>query len=172
MNYASTGKGALNQFLAESLKLDTKIDMTHVPYKGGGPAMQAVMTGEAQIYFSSYAGVKGLVDGGKLRIIAITGATRSPDLPQVPTAKESGFPGIEAYDWFGILAPATTPPATIAALNKAVVASLMAPEVHSKLVELGYEIASSTPSEFDALIKADNARWTARAAQAGITFDE
>jgi tripartite-type tricarboxylate transporter receptor subunit TctC len=172
LNYASTGKGALNQLVAESLKVDAKIDVAHIPYKGGGPAIQAVMTGEAQIYFSSFAGVKGLVSGGKLRIIATTGSTRSAEIPNVPTAKESGFPGIEAYDWFGILAPAATPPGTIEKLNQAVVDSLKVPEIRAKLVDLGYEIVGGTPSEFDALIKADHARWSRRAAEAKIQFEE
>lgn len=171
-NYASTGKGAQNQLLGESLNLDAGTALLHVPYKGGGPAIQAVASGEAQIYFSSYAGVKPLVDAGKLRIIVTTALARLPDLPQVQTVREAGFPGLEAYDWFGLLAPAGTPSAIVASLHKALTESLQQPGLRKRMAELGYQVAAGSPEDFGKLIIEDNARWAARAKAAGIKFDD
>lgn len=171
-NYASTGKGALNHLVAESLNLDARTGMVHVPYKGGGPAIQAVASNETQIYFSSYAGVKGLVQAGKLRIICTTARTRLGDLPDIQTARESGFTGLDAYDWFGVLAPAATPAATVGTLHKSITEALRLPELRGKLADFGYEVVDGSSEEFGALIRDENARWSARAKQANIQFDE
>ncbi len=171
-NYASTGKGALNHLVAESLNLDAGTGMVHVPYKGGGPAIQAVASNETQIYFSSYAGVKGLVQAGKLRILCTTARARLADLPDVQTARESGFAGLDAYDWFGILAPAATPAAAVGTLHKTIVEVLRLPELRGKLADFGYEIAEGSADDFGALIRDEYARWGARAKQANIQFDE
>ena len=97
LNYASTGLGSMNHLLAENLKSLAGIDVLHVPYKGGGPAIQAMLTGEVAFCFLSYAAQKGQMQAGKLKPLAVTGAKRMADLPDVPTVAESGFPGFEAY---------------------------------------------------------------------------
>jgi len=171
-NYASTGKGAQNQLLAESLNIDAGTGLVHIPYKGGGPAIQAVVTGDAQIYFSSYSGVKGLTEAGKLRIICTTAQSRLPELPDVQTVREAGYPGLETYDWFGVLAPATTPRSTVASLHRALAEVAQDPQLRSRLADLGYETVQGSSEDFGKLIRDENARWAARAKQANIKFDE
>jgi len=171
LNYASTGLGSMNHLLAENLKSLAGIDVLHVPYKGGGPAIQAMITGEVAFCFLSYAAQKGQMQAGKLRPLAVTGAKRMADLPDVPTVAESGFPGFEAYSWIGIFAPAGTPDAVIKRLHQDFAAALQTPEVHAKLVAAGFEPVGSTPQELGSFVRREYDKWAKFVKDAKIRFE-
>lgn len=171
LNYASTGLGSMNHLLAENLKSLAGIDVLHVPYKGGGPAIQAMVTGEVAFCFLSYAAQKGQMQAGRLRPLAVTGARRMADLPDVPTVAESGFPGFEAYSWIGIFAPAGTPDAVVRRLHQDFAAALHTPEVNAKLVAAGFEPVGSTPQELGSFVRREYDRWAKFVKDAKIRFE-
>jgi tripartite-type tricarboxylate transporter receptor subunit TctC len=158
-NYASTGVGSLNHLAPEELKRLSGVDLLHVPYGGGGPAIQAVVGGQADMTWLSYAALRGQIQAGKVKPLAVAGDRRLPDLPNVPTVAESGYPGFEAYSWSGMFAPAGTPPATIKALTADFQAVLADPEVKQKLTEAGFEIVASDGPALDAYVKREYERW-------------
>ncbi|CAN7715753.1 tripartite tricarboxylate transporter substrate binding protein [Variovorax sp. LjRoot290] len=160
LNYAAGGGGATTTSLAaEFLKSETKIDMVMVPYKGSGPALTALLSGEVDVGFDIPSSALPHIKSGKLRPLAVTTRTRSSVLPDVPTVAEQGLPGFEVTGWFGILAPAGTPPAVIARLNKEVNAVLSDPDTRQKLESLGVEAASGSPAEFGKLIESETKRY-------------
>ena len=171
LNYASTGLGSMNHLLAENLKSLAGIDVLHVPYKGGGPAIQAMLTGEVAFCFLSYAAQKGQMQAGKLKPLAVTGAKRMADLPDVPTVAESGFAGFEAYSWIGIFAPAGTPEAVIKRLHQDFALSLQNPEVKAKLIAAGFEPVGSTPQELDQFVRREYDKWSKFVKEAKIRFE-
>ena len=171
LNYASTGLGSMNHLLAENLKSLAGIDVLHVPYKGGGPAIQAMLTGEVAFCFLSYAAQKGQMQAGKLKPLAVTGARRMADLPDVPTVAESGFPGFEAYSWIGIFAPAGTSDAVIKRLHQDFTATLQDPEVKNKLVAAGFEPVGSTPQELGQFVRREYDKWAKFVKDAKIRFE-
>ncbi len=170
-NYASTGLGSMNHLLAENLKSLAGIDVLHVPYKGGGPAIQAMLTGEVAFCFLSYAAQKGQMQAGKLKPLAVTGAKRMADLPDVPTVAESGFPGFEAYSWIGIFAPAGTPAAVVNRLHKDFTTALQDPELKNKLTLAGFELVGSTPQELGQFVRREHDRWAKFVKDAKIRFE-
>jgi tripartite-type tricarboxylate transporter receptor subunit TctC len=170
-NYASTGLGSLNHLLAENLKSLAGIDVLHVPYKGGGPAIQAMLTGEVAFCFLSYGAQKGQMQAGKLKPLAVTGAKRMADLPDVPTVAESGYPGFEAYSWIGIFAPAGTPEAVIRRLHQDFTAALQDPEVKAKLVAAGFEPVGSTPQDLGQFVRREYDKWSKFVKEAKIRFE-
>ena len=131
--YASAGTGSSTHLAAELLKSMAGIDMVHIPYKGGGQAVVDVMAGQVQLYFSSMLGALPHVKSGKLRALGVTSAKRSRATPDLPTIAESGFPGYEAVNWLGLLAPARTPAAIIARLNGEIVKIFSQPDVEERL---------------------------------------
>ncbi len=171
LNYASTGLGSLNHLLAENLKSLAGVDVLHVPYKGGGPAIQAMLTGEVAFCFLSYGAQKGQMQAGKLKPLAVSGARRMADLPDVPTVAESGFPGFEAYSWIGIFAPAGTPDAAIKRLHQDFALVLQDPEVKSKLVAAGFEPVGSTPQELGQFVRHEYDKWAKFVKDAKIRFE-
>jgi tripartite-type tricarboxylate transporter receptor subunit TctC len=171
LNYASTGLGSLNHLLAENLKSLAGIDVLHVPYKGGGPAIQAMLTGEVAFCFLSYGAQKGQMAAGKLKPLAVTGARRMADLPDVPTVAESGFPGFEAYSWIGIFAPAGTPDTVIRRLHQDFTAALQDPEVKAKLVAAGFEPIGSTPQDLGQFVHREYDKWSRFVKDAKIRFE-
>ncbi len=170
-NYASTGLGSLNHLLAENLKSLAGIDVLHVPYKGGGPAIQAMLTGEVAFCFLSYAAQKGHMQAGKLKPLAVTGAKRMADLPDVPTVAESGFPGFEGYSWIGIFAPAGTPDAVVKRLHKDFTTAVQDAEVKGKLSSAGFEVVGSTPQELGSFVRREHDRWAKFVKDAKIRFE-
>ncbi|OZI20105.1 hypothetical protein CAL26_21380 [Bordetella genomosp. 9] len=158
-NFASTGVGSLNHLAPEQLKRLSGVDLLHVPYGGGGPAVQAVVGGQADMTWLSYAALRGQIQAGKIKPLAVAGEKRLPDLPNVPTVAESGFPGFEAYSWSGMFAPAKTPPATVRALTADFQAVLADPEVRRKLTEAGFEVIGSDGPTLDAYVKREYQRW-------------
>ncbi|MCA0325610.1 MAG: tripartite tricarboxylate transporter substrate binding protein [Proteobacteria bacterium] len=159
-SYASTGVGSMNHLVMEDIKRQAGIFVLHVPHGGGGPAVQAVISDQASLTLLSYAALKGQISAGKVKPLAVTGATRLPDLPNVPTVAESGFPGFEAYSWIGIFAPSATPGATVAKLTGEFQGALNTPDVKQRLNALGFEVVASDGPALDRYTKQQYDRWT------------
>lgn len=147
------------------------IQLMHVAYKGGGPSIVAMLSGEVAYSFLSYASLRGHIKSGKLKALAVTGTKRLSDIPDVPTMSEAGFPGFEAYAWMGLFAPAGTPEPVIARLNRDVVAVLKDPEVLAKLSDVGAEPVGSTPAELDAYVRKEHDKWALFVKEAGLQFE-
>jgi tripartite-type tricarboxylate transporter receptor subunit TctC len=160
--------GGVTQLAAELFKHTAGIDYVIVPYKGNAPAVTATMSGEVSLIFGGIAQSAPLIDSGKLRAIAVSGALRAPSMPNVPTVAESGLPGFEAGSWYGLLAPAGTPKPIIDRLNKEVLRILQLPDVRKQLVAQAFEVPSDTPERFAAHIKADVPKWAKVIKAAGI----
>ena len=159
LTYASFGVGSSAHLAGELFKIMAGVDLLHVPYKGGAPAIADLLAGQVSIYIPVLPSVVPLVKSGRLRLLAVTGAKRSPAMPDAPTVAETGLPGFEASNWFGLMAPAGTPPDIVARLNAETAKALQAPDVREKLNALGFEIQTSTPQELHALIKSETEKW-------------
>jgi tripartite-type tricarboxylate transporter receptor subunit TctC len=159
LNFASVGTGSPGHIAGELFKLKTGVDMVHVPYKGGGPAVTDTIGGQVQLLFVSMPAAWQFVKAGRLKAIAVTSAKRSLTAPDVPTIAESGVPEFVVDSWYGALAPAKTPPAIVARLNAAFVKVLENPQVKERLFAQGAEAAPSTPAEFDRVIKDELTKW-------------
>jgi len=160
MLYASSGNGSPGHLAAVLLESMTGVHMTHVPYKGGGPAVTDLIGGQVPSFFAVISTAVPHVRSGRIRPIAVTGAKRSDALPDVPTVDESGVKGYAATNWYGMLAPAATPAAVIERLNHEINNALKAPEVVSFLRDNGIEPAPSTPADFGHFIQAEQKKWT------------
>ncbi len=158
LNYASSGSGTPTHLAAESLNIRAGIKMQHIPFKGGGPAVTAVVGGQVQLYFMAPIGAMAHIKAGKLKVLAVTGQTRLPRLPQVPTFAEAGLPGFVGY-WSGILAPAGVPKEVIDKLSAEIARILAMPDFKEKLASQGVESFVSSPEQFAALIRADIANY-------------
>lgn len=170
MTFSSGGAGTLPHLSGELFKFKSGLKLRHVPYRGGGPAFNDVVAGHVNMMFATPV-VKQNIDKGDVRALAVSGRTRVATLPDVPTFAEAGLamPEIDFGAWFGILAPAGTPPQVVAELNKHFNDALKDPEVRTKLVEMGLAAHGSTPDEFTKLLQDEVARWPAIFQAAGIT---
>jgi tripartite-type tricarboxylate transporter receptor subunit TctC len=164
--FASSGNGSAQHLAGELFKQKAGVDLQHIPYKGGGPAMNDVMGGQVPVFFANVASGLGHVKGGKLRAMALTGAKRIAALPDVPTMAEAGVPGYEVYEWNGIFAPAGTPAPVVAKLAEAVQKAMASPEVRERVAALGGEIAPQGPKEAEKFIREQTEMW-ARVVKAG-----
>jgi len=171
-SYASTGVGSMNQLVMEDIKRKAGIDVLHVPYGGGGPAIQAVLGDVSQLTLLSFAATKAHIAAGKIKPLAVTGARRLPDLPDVPTVAESGFPGFEAYSWIGIFAPAATPAATVAKLSRDFQTTLNTPEVQRKLTQLGFEVMATDGPGVERHARQEYERWSNFVRSTNLKLDE
>jgi tripartite-type tricarboxylate transporter receptor subunit TctC len=171
-SYASTGIGSMNQLVMEDIKRRSGSPVLHVPYAGGGPAVQAVLSDTSQITLLSYAALKGQIAAGKVTPLAVTGAKRLADLPNVPTVAESGFPGFEAYSWIGIFAPSGTPPETVQKLTEAFRETLQSPEVHGKLTAGGFEVMATDGPGAERHARQEFERWSAFVRTTGLKISE
>lgn len=171
-SYASTGVGSMNHLVMEDIKRRAGIYVLHVPYGGGGPAVQAVLGDVSQLTLLSYAALKGQIAAGKIKPLAVTGAKRLPELPDVPTVAESGFPGFEAYSWIGIFAPAGTPADKLSTLTEGFRAALRAPEVHGKLTQAGFEVMATDGAGVDRHARAEYERWAAFVRETRLKLEE
>jgi tripartite-type tricarboxylate transporter receptor subunit TctC len=160
LNYSSSGSGSNPHIPAEFMKQLTRTDITHVPYKGGGPALTAVLGGEVDLSFISLVAVLPHVESKRLRPIAVTSAKRVLLAPDVPTMAESGLPGFEFSAWFVLMAPAGTPQPVIAAANQLAVRAMQSPEVRERLLKEGSEALGTPPEAVTALLKSELVRWT------------
>lgn len=167
INYSSSGNGGTGHLAGEMLKTMTGIQMTHVPYKGTGPATAALVSGEVNLSFGNIISVLPHVKGGRVTGLAVTTPKRSPVMPDLPSVAET-IPGYSAGPFYGVLAPAGTPPAIVARLNREIVKILFSADVRSNLSSEGAEPIGSSPAEFAALLKAETERWGAVVKQAGI----
>jgi tripartite-type tricarboxylate transporter receptor subunit TctC len=171
LNYASNGNGSSAQLAALLYESMTGARMVHIPYKGLAPALVDLLAGEVQAMFSSVVAIVPHIKAGKVRALAVTATRRAALLPEVPTLDESGLGGYEAGSWYGILAPAGTPPAIVAKLHEAIVRALAQPEVRERLVNEGTEVIGSTPGAFAAHIRAELARMGTLIRNAGIRME-
>ena len=158
LNFASNGNGSSAQLAAVLYESMAGVRMVHIPYKGLAPALADLLSGEVQLMFSSMVAIIPHIRTGRLRALAVTGKKRSPLLPEVPTLDESGLRGYEAGSWYGILAPAGTPPQIVALLNAEIVRALQQPEISERLAAEGAEPIGGTPAQFAAHIEAELAR--------------
>jgi tripartite-type tricarboxylate transporter receptor subunit TctC len=157
--YGSSGIGGAGHLAGELLKMMAKIDLVHVPFKGGGPAMQAMLGGQIHSYMATPVAAGPHVKSGKAKALATTGAQRDPLMPDVPTVAESGYPGYEATNWYAFVVAAKTPKDIVARLNKEIVATLKDPEVIKLLRNQGVEPSPSTPEEQAAFMKKEHETW-------------
>lgn len=170
-NYGSFGNGSAAHLAAESFKMLTQIDMTHVPYKGSSPALAGLVGGEIDLMFDVFSTAAPLAESGKLRPIAITSEQRSPKFPDVPTMQEAGVKGFEAGTWFGVLAPAGTSRQIIDRLNKALNASLEEQELRDTLASQGAIVRGGTPEQFGAFFMDEFRKSGALVRKIGVTVD-
>ncbi len=159
LNFASGGSGTVQRLASELFRQKLGLDMVHVPYKSGGPAIADTMGGQVDFMFSTIAASYPLVASGKLRALAVSSPERSKRLPDVPTVAEAAVPGYEAYEWNGMFVPAGTPAPIAAQLQKALVEVLQEDEVKQRLADLGAQPIGSTPAEFAAFLKKEDAKW-------------
>ena len=160
LKFTSSGAGTLPHLATELLRYMTKIDLVHVPYKGGGPAMIALISGECDLSMQTLVSTGGYISSGRLRALAVTSKKRLDAIPAVPTIAESGVPGYEFNTWVGVLAPAATPPAIIKLLNEHAVRAARSPEVTERVTREGASVVASSPEAFKATITADTALWS------------
>lgn len=171
INFASSGNGSAQHLAAEQFSAMAGVRMTHVAYKGGGPALTDVMAGQVPVFFGSLASSLAYIQSGKLRAVAVTGNTRAAVLPLLPTVAEAGLPGYEVYEWNAMFVPAGTPAAVTGRLSKELAAVLQDPEVRKRLEATGAEVIGSTPAELDAFRRAEIAKWTQLAKDNKIQLD-
>jgi tripartite-type tricarboxylate transporter receptor subunit TctC len=171
LTFASAGSGSGTHMAAELFKSAASLDIQHIPYKGGPPAMLDVLGGRVTMMFSPIAIVLPVVREGKLRALAVTSLRRSSMLPELPTVDESGFRGFEATVWVGLLAPARTPATIVRKLHLETVKALALPDVRTKLADLGFEIIGNSPDEFATVVKSEIPKWAKVINDAGIKAD-
>jgi len=171
LNYASQGNGSVSHIGTEIFKQITGVDMVHVPYKGSGPAVQDVLAGQVQVFITTPPSVMQHVQSGKLKALAVTGKTRHPGMPDVPTTAEAGLPIFQLESWVALYAPAKTPASVIAKLSEDVKKSLALPEVKERADTAGVELRYLTPMQTDALLKKELPFWNKAIKSANITLD-
>ena len=171
LNYGSAGVGSGGHMSGELFRMMAGISTTHIPHRGAAPASIDVAAGNLAFQFASQITVQALLKGGRLRALAVTSAKRAASLPEAPTVAESGLPGFEVLNWFGVTAPAKMPPAILAKLNTAFARSLQLPDVREKLMNEGSELVGNSPSEFTAFLKGDLAKWAKVVKEAGIRIE-
>ena len=159
LNFTSAAIGSGGHLAGELLKSMGGFTATHVNYRGTGPAMIAVMSNEVQFMFAGLLPAQVQIKAGKLRGIAVTSAKRSPFIPDLPTVAESGLPGFEVIGWYGVLAPAGTPPAVVRRLSGDIIKILAMPDIKMRIAGQGAEVVGNTPALFEAFLMADIARW-------------
>lgn len=159
LNYASTGAGSAGHLSVELLKKVAKIDLVHVPYKGATPGFTDLMAGHVAMIFTSVLSTQGFARAGRVRMVAVGSAKRSPSAPEVPTIAESGIPGFEVSSWWGVLGPAGMPKEIVARLNGEIVKLMGSSDARDRIAALGADIVTSTPAQFADYIKVESAKW-------------
>jgi tripartite-type tricarboxylate transporter receptor subunit TctC len=171
LNFASSGSGTSIHLAGELFKVQTGLQMTHVPYKGSAPAIQDLLGGQVQLMFDNLPSALPQIKAGKLRALGVTSATRAAALPDVPTIAESGLPGFEASSWFGLLAPAGTPRDVVARIDTEVARWLASPEAKEKLLAQGAIAGGGTSDDFARHIAAETAKWAKVVKESGAKVD-
>ena len=168
LSYASQGNGSLSHIGTEMFKLQTQTSMVHIPYRGSGPALQDVLSGQVQVFITTPPSVMGQIQAGKLKGLAVAGKSRHPGLPGVPTTAEAGLKGFELEAWVGIFAPAGTAADVVAKLSGQIKAALELPETKTRADTAGVELRYMAPVALDALVKKDTEFWAKTIQSAGI----
>jgi tripartite-type tricarboxylate transporter receptor subunit TctC len=171
LNYGSSGTGGIAHLAGELFDILAGTKMTHVPYKGTGPALNDLLGGQIQLIFGSAPSTIPLVRGNRLRALAVTTTKRSPALPELPTVAEAGVPGYEVVLWYGVLGPKGLPPAIVHRWNTEVRAVTKLPDVKERLVSEGFDIADSGPEVFRAVLKRDVAKWAKVVKEARVVMN-
>ena len=171
ISYASSGNGSAQHLAGALFEVKAGVEMQHVPYKGGGPALNDVIGGQVPVFFGSVASTKQYVDSGKLNALAVTGKKRASSMPSVPTMAEAGVPGYEVYEWNGIFAPAATPAPILIKLSDAIAKVMQSPEVREKVLSLGGEPFQGNSDAADKFIKAQMAEWAKLVKSGKIAVD-
>jgi tripartite-type tricarboxylate transporter receptor subunit TctC len=171
LNYASAGTGTIGHMAAELFKVVTGTKITHVPYKGTGDAIREVLGGQVQIMIGAPGAVIQHIRSGKLRALAACTRQRLPEIKDIPTMAEAGYPAVEASNWYAILATAGSPSAVISKLNREIVRIMQLPEIKEMILRQGYEAMTSTPEELGTLIRTDLAKWSKVVKATGMTIN-
>ncbi len=171
INYGSAGAGSPHHLAMELFQTEAGLKMTHVPYRGAAPSLTDLAGGQVQAMMVDLAAGAGFLKGKKIRPLAVASTKRLPQLPDVPTFAESGYPNVEAAALVGMVAPAKTPAEIIASLNKSVVAALNKPATHKKLIEFGIEPVGDTPEQYSKLLEDERTRWHKLIKDLNITLD-
>ncbi len=171
LNYASAGNGTVGHLVAELFKTETGTQITHIPYKGNGPALTDVLAGQVQLMFAAPGAVIQHVRSGKLKALAVASPKREPGMSEVATFAEAGYPTIEASGWYGVLTAAGTPRQIIDKLNQEIVRTMQLPDVKERLAMHGYAAVTSTPQQFRELIRSDLVKWEKVVKASGARVD-
>ena len=171
LSFGSGGNGTPAHLAGELLKIEAKLDITHVPFRGTGPALQSVIGGHVPMAFNPPSPLLPHIQSGAIRAVAITTLKRTAVLPEVPTIAESGFPGFEATTWHALVVPAGTPKDVVAALHRATVATLNDPAVRKALTDLGIDVVGGTPEELRAYLKSEIPKWAEVVKASGAKVD-
>ena len=171
LSYGTSGTGSTPHVAGELLKIQTGIDMVHIPYKGGGPAISDLVGGQLPLVFTAIASAQQFVKNGRANAIAVASRARSDALPSVPTLIESGVPGFESYSWVALLAPAHTPSAIVDRLQRATALVLREPEVRERYAVLGIDPVGNSPAQFGEQLRSDLQQWGGVVKQAGIRLE-
>lgn len=169
--FASSGNGSAQHLAGALFESAAKVQMAHIPYKGGGPALNDVVGGQVPVFFGNLASTLGHIQGGKLRALAVTSAKRSPILPDVPTLAEAGIQGAEVYEWNVVLAPAGTPEAVVSKLSAALQKALESPDIKARIAQLGGEIQKTTPDAAQSFVRQQMALWARVVKARGIALE-
>jgi tripartite-type tricarboxylate transporter receptor subunit TctC len=171
LSFGSGSNGSAGHLAGELFKTEAHVDMVHVPYKGGAPALQALLAGDTQLMFDNLANSMQQVKAGKLKAVAVTTAKRSSLVPELPTLSETGLPGFDIYTWWGFMAPAGTPKEIVAKWNAEVTRILSTPEMHAFFAQQGAEPSPTTPEQFEALIKSEIPKYAKIVKASGAKVD-
>jgi tripartite-type tricarboxylate transporter receptor subunit TctC len=171
LNFSSSGAGGAPHLAGELFMNMTGTKFTHIPYKGSGPSFGDLVGGQVQFTLDSLVQALPYIQSGRLKALAVLGSKRSPLLPKVPTVAESGVPGYDFTNWFGLVAPAGTPKNVVAKLHADVSKALQQPQLRSELEKMGADVVNNTPAQFTAQIKADSEKWAKTIKEAGIKRD-
>ena len=172
MSYGSAGTGSANHLAGELMKSMAKLDINHVAYKGAAPAEVDVMGGHVAYIFDAFTTGLKLVQGGKLRALAVTTETRSPAAPDIPTMAESGFPGFAVQAWYGLFGPANMPPEVVRRLNEEVNKAIAAPDLQARLVGMGLQAKPGTAAQFNAFFSRDVTTFAKAIKDAGVQLQD
>jgi tripartite-type tricarboxylate transporter receptor subunit TctC len=170
-SYASAGNGSSTHLAAEMFKMLAGVDLLHVPYKGGPPAVTALLAGEVHMNFDLIPSALPHVRSGKMRALGVAGARRSPLLPELPVISENGVPGYESSVWFGVVVPAGTPQPIVSRLSADIARGVQQPELRERLTNMGYEVTSTTPEQMSAMIRAEIPKWARVVKAAGVRIE-
>ena len=171
LNFASGGSGSVSHLSPVLFLKRAGVNMTHISYKGGGPAVADLLGGQVQMYFGNLSELAPHADGGKIRIIAVSSLERAKQIPDVPTLAESGYPGFKTLTWNGLVAPAGTPPAIVNRVAEAVQSAVSKPEMRARLWQLGVDAIGNTSAQFADTLRADSATWAEAAKASNLKIE-